>query len=119
MSNKKGDDKAIEAAQERVKRAMAAVGDTRWCQMTGPTIKQLEDLARQQVRRMLYRLILLILASFVLSVSASAQLFSPYACPPGFRVGFDGRCYPAVLHQRPYVKRTHHRFSGEHFGGSP
>lgn len=67
---------------------------------------------------MLYRLILIILAAFVLSVPASAQLFSSYACPPGFRAGFDFRCHPAVFHQRPYVKGIHHRFSGEHFGGS-
>ncbi len=68
---------------------------------------------------MLSRLLLLMLAAFVLSVPTSAQLFSPYACPPGFRAGFDGRCHPAVFHQRPYVERYHHRFGGEYFDGSP
>lgn len=66
---------------------------------------------------MLYCLILLMLGALLMP--ASAQLFSPYACPPGFRVGFDSRCHPAVFHQQPYVKRFHHRFDSEHFGGSP
>jgi len=47
MAGEIGDDKAIEAAQESVKREMATVGRARWCQMMEPLIKQLEDLARQ------------------------------------------------------------------------
>jgi hypothetical protein len=47
MASEIGDDKAIEAAEERVKTEIATVGRTRWCQLMEPMIKQVEDLARQ------------------------------------------------------------------------
>ena len=47
MASEIGDDKAIEAAQERVKAEIATVGRARWCQLMEPMVKQVEDLARQ------------------------------------------------------------------------
>jgi len=47
ISSEIGDNEAIVAAQEPIKRDIAKVGRARWCQMMEPMIKQLEDLARQ------------------------------------------------------------------------
>jgi hypothetical protein len=47
---------------------------------------------------MLRGVIALVLFAFTLSAPASAQLFSPYACPPGFRWGWDQHCHPAAFH---------------------
>jgi hypothetical protein len=56
---------------------------------------------------MLYRVISLLIFAFMLNAPASAQLFSPYACPPGFRWGWDQHCHPAAL-------RPEHRFVEPH-----
>jgi len=47
-----------------------------------------------------YRAISLTLFAFMLSAPANAQLFTPNACPPGFRWGWDLHCHPAAYHPK-------------------
>lgn len=47
---------------------------------------------------MRYAVMSLLLLVFMPGAPANAQLFSPYACPPGFRWGWDLHCHPAAFH---------------------
>jgi len=47
-----------------------------------------------------YGVISLMLFALMLSAPANAQLFTPDACPSGFRWGWDLHCHPAAY--RPH-----------------
>lgn len=56
---------------------------------------------------MLYGVISLLLFAFMLSAPAHAQFFSPDACPPGFRWGWDQRCHPAAFRPNNQFVKPH------------
>jgi hypothetical protein len=54
-----------------------------------------------------YGVVSLMLFAFMLSAPANAQLFSPDACPPGFRWGWDLHCHPAAYHPNHRLVAPH------------